>query len=194
MALYNTVEEYFAAILPEWQGLELKKSELEAIDAEIDDLESQLAALIDEGAMKAAAYQSSTALVSTLFAELAELMAIDGEIPSPPPPPPDGVVVTDAQGVQWTMVNGQVLRESVVQTVTNDVVDLYIQDGVAHQRNADWGIWKAGDFVDSQGQTSWLLVQNMDNGYGEDYYPPEYYQPDSGGTIFRDSSVGRAID
>jgi len=87
MALFNTVEEYFAAILAEWNTLSTDKEAVDALQDIVINLQAQLQAKTLEVQSAKDAYQNSTALLTTLFEEAAVALDADPVTPEPQPEP-----------------------------------------------------------------------------------------------------------
>ena len=72
--MYNTPQEYFDAILAEWNTLEGDKAAINTAEAELSALQTALVAKENELAAAREEYIRSTELVNQLFTEVEALM------------------------------------------------------------------------------------------------------------------------
>ena len=72
--MYNTPQEYFDAILTEWNTLEGDKAAIDTAEAELTALQAALVAKEKELAAAREEYIRSTELVNQLFTEVEALM------------------------------------------------------------------------------------------------------------------------
>lgn len=103
MPLYNTPEEYFSALLAEWNTIAGDKAKLEQLTIEVEQLKSDIA--VKTAALNNAknAYRTSTALVTSLLSQVEEIVLITPAPipepePTPPPVNPDPVIIPPVEG------------------------------------------------------------------------------------------------